>query len=183
MVDILCFLLFIVAAIWKQRSKNLFGKQCYPSGKLSLAAFILVLLNGKFMTVTNKSTWHSSFPRQRCCSKVCQEGENGKNCAQHFAFVLDNRYGSSWPFRLKLTDAISGFSPSFFAPKIGACVGLGVKGLRLASVIAGLRCDVERECDRCRESPRESEVTLCICVCVYGKTNSWWFGCREMHGM
>lgn len=52
-------------------------------------------------------------------------------------------------------------------------MGLGVKGLRLASVIAGLRCDVERECDRCRESPRESEVTLCmcvyVCVCVDGE--------------
>jgi len=58
---------------------------------------------------------------------------------------------------LQSSDALSSLCNSFFAPKIGACVGLGVKGLRLASVVTGFRCEAERECDRSKKRERNSE--------------------------
>ena len=79
---------------------------------------------------------------------------------------------------LRSSDAISSSSASFFAPEIGACGVLGVKGLWLASVVAGLWCDAKRQCDRSSEMERERErdrerererlkcVCVCVCVCV-----------------
>lgn len=60
-------------------------------------------------------------------------------------------------------DTISSLSTSFFAPKIGATHG--VKGLWLASVVAGLRRDTERECER--SSERAQEKVRCVSVCVF----------------